>query len=225
MMLSLPAEQILGGLGSGSVQERAQRLLKSMEAMEDMMYLFYQHKGLNANAADVIDRVPRTHLNIRYQRMFSGAFMYASGNHIGIEWGSATGMVTAVPVSSDSEGRYQSGNYFGWGIAHEIGHCINQGSYAVAEITNNYFAVLAQAKDNNGSVRFQYPEVYKKVTSGTKGRATNVFTQLGMYWQLHLAYGSWYRSPPRTTFTIWNPRQMARMGFCRSRNARASAIS
>ena len=163
-----------------------------MEAMEDMMYLFYQHKGLNANAADVIDRVPRTHLNIRYQRMFSGAFMYASGNHIGIEWGSATGMVTAVPVSSDSEGRYQSGNYFGWGIAHEIGHCINQGSYAVAEITNNYFAVLAQAKDNNGSVRFQYPEVYKKVTSGTKGRATNVFTQLGMYWQLHLAYDRGY---------------------------------
>jgi len=211
MMLSLPAEQILGGLGSGSVQERAQRLLKSMEAMEDMMYLFYQHKGLNANAADVIDRVPRTHLNIRYQRMFSGAFMYASGNHIGIEWGSATGMVTAVPVSSDSEGRYQSGNYFGWGIAHEIGHCINQGSYAVAEITNNYFAVLAQAKDNNGSVRFQYPEVYKKVTSGTKGRATNVFTQLGMYWQLHLAYDRGYNYKTYETHS----EQLANLFFAR----------
>ncbi len=211
MMLSLPAKQILGGLGEGSASERAQKLLQSMQAMEDMMYLFYQHKGLNANAADAKDRIPKGHLNIRYQRMFSGAFMYASGNHIGIEWGSAPGMMTAVPVVSDSQGRYQSGNYFGWGIAHEIGHCINQGDYAIAEITNNYFSVLAQAKDNNSSVRFQYPEVYKKVTSGTKGRATNVFTQLGMYWQLHLAYDRGYNYK-----TYENPQeQLASLFFAR----------
>ena len=192
MMLSLPAQQILNGAGNGSAQEKAQKILGSMDAMEEMMYLFYQHKGLNANAADAVNQIPKGHLNIRYQRMFSGAFMYASGNHIGIEWGSTTGMVTAVPVVADSEGRYQSGSYFGWGIAHEIGHCINQGTYAVAEITNNYYAVLAQAKDSNNSVRFQYDNVYKKVTSGAKGMASNVFTQLGMYWQLHLAYDSGY---------------------------------
>lgn len=187
MMISLPAQQILKGAGTGSTQEKAKKLVTSMEAMENMMYLFYQHKGLNNNAADVKDKVPANHLNIRYQTMFAGAFMYASGNHIGIEWGSAPGMIGGVTVSHD-DGKYKSGGYFGWGIAHEIGHCINQGTYAVAEITNNYFAVLAQAKDTNGSVRFQYPKVYEKVTSGTKGRATNVFTQLGMYWQLHLAY-------------------------------------
>ncbi|MDE7223284.1 MAG: M60 family metallopeptidase, partial [Acetatifactor sp.] len=192
MLFSLPAQQILKGAGSGSVEEQARKILNSMDAMEDMMYLFYQHKGLNADAVDAADRIPKGHLNIRYQRMFSGAFMYASGNHIGIEWGSTAGMVTSVPVVSDSEGRYQSGSYFGWGIAHEIGHCINQGTYAIAEITNNYFAVLAQAKDSNDSVRFQYSNVYKKVTSGAKGMASNVFTQLGMYWQLHLAYDKGY---------------------------------
>lgn len=192
MMLSLPAKQILGGAGSGTAEQKAQKILSSMKAMEDMMYLFYQHKGLNVSAPDAVDRIPAGHLNIRYQRMFSGAFMYASGNHIGIEWGSAPGMVSATPVTADSEGRYVSGAYFGWGIAHEIGHCINQGTYAVAEITNNYFAVLAQARDNNSSVRFQYDNVYKKVTSGSKGMASNVFTQLGMYWQLHLAYDRGY---------------------------------
>ena len=192
MMLSLPAGQILGGAGTGDTQQKAQTILNSMDAMEDMMHLFYQHKGLSASAVNAVDQIPKGHLNIRYQRMFSGAFMYASGNHIGIEWGSAPGMVNSVPVQSDSEGRYQSGRYFGWGIAHEIGHCINQGSYAIAEITNNYFAVLAQAKDNNGSVRFQYKNVYDKVTSGAKGAASNVFTQLGMYWQLHLAYDRGY---------------------------------
>ncbi len=201
MMLSLPAQQILAGSGSGSAAAKAQKLVTSMDAMEGMMGLFYQHKGLNNNAPDAKDRIPANHLNIRYQRMFAGAFMYASGNHIGIEWGSATGMLGGVPVQSDASGRYESGRYFGWGIAHEIGHCINQGTYEIAEITNNYYAVLAQAKDQNDSVRFQYENVYEKVTSGTKGPASNVFTQLGMYWQLHLAYdnGFNYKTYPDYT--------------------------
>ncbi len=188
MMLSLPAQQILAGAGSGTVEQRAETMLESMKAMEDMMYLFYQHKGLNASAPTDLNRIPKGHLNIRYQRMFSGAFMYATGNHIGIEWNETKGMINAVPVVADEDGKYVSGRYFGWGIAHEIGHCINQNTYAVAEITNNYFAQLAQAKDTNTGMRFQYSNIYDKVTSGTKGNCSNIATQLGMYWQLHLAY-------------------------------------
>ncbi len=192
MLLSLPAQQIWAGTGSGSISERARKLVDSMDAMEGMMHLFYQHKGLNNSAENVIDRYPVRHLNIRYQRMFSGAFMYASGNHIGIEYNETAGMVNCTPVQADAEGRYVDGRYFGWGIAHEIGHCINQGSYVVAEVTNNYFSVLAQAKDTNDSVRFKYSNVYNKVTSGEQGPASNVFTQLGLYWQLHLAYDNGY---------------------------------
>ena len=220
MMLSLPAQQILAGLGNGSTQEKARKLVTSMEAMENMMYLFYQHKGLTKNstytvggketAVDVKDRFPANHQNIRYQTMFAGAFMYASGNHIGIEWGSATGLMSGVTVKHNN-GKYESGQYYGWGIAHEIGHCINQGTYAVAEITNNYFAVLAQAKDTNDSVRFKYSNVYDKVTSGTKGRATNVFTQLGMYWQLHLAYDNGLNY---MTYSDYNE-QLANLFFAR----------
>ena len=69
-------------------------------------------------------------------RMFAGAFMYASGNHIGIEWGS-TGLAGGAAGMQS----------FGWGIAHEIGHDINQGAYAVAEVTNNYFAQLLTGKE------------------------------------------------------------------------------
>ena len=186
MMLSLPAQQILNGCGGS-----AQTLLGSLNAMENMMGLFYQHKGLNASADSAVDQIPRRHLNIRYMRMFSGAFMYASGDHIGIGYPETAGMAGCGGVTTDN-GLWQSGNYFGWGIAHEIGHNINQNHYAIAEITNNYFAVLAQAHDTNDSVRFQYPLVYEKVTSGTRGSASNVFTQLAMYWQLHLAYDSGY---------------------------------
>lgn len=188
MMYSVSAKQIAGAL-KGSAEEKTEQLYKSLTAMENMVNLFYHHKGLsNDSSAGAKNKLPSSRLNIRYQRMFAGAFMYAGGLHIGIEWGSIPGLASAKPVVSDENGKYQSGNYFGWGIAHEIGHIINEGAYAVAEVTNNYFSVLAQAKDTDDSVRFQYDDIYKKVTSGVKGSSSSVFTQLGMYWQLHLAY-------------------------------------
>lgn len=192
MLLSLPAAQILAGAGSGSADERAAKAVTSLDAMQEMMNLFYQHKGLNKNALEAINSFPKGHLNIRYQRMFANAFMYAAGNHIGIEYGSCPGMLSCGSVEFDENGKYISGNYFGWGIGHEIGHCINQGCYAVAEITNNYFAQLAQAKDTNDGMRFNYKNIYDKVTSRTLGNSSNLATQLGMYWQLHTAYDKEY---------------------------------
>lgn len=200
MMYSVPGGQILSALGSGSTAEKAEKLDQSLKAMEQLMHLFYQHKGLS-DAADAggKDRLPARHLNIRYMRMFAGAFMYASGNHIGIEWGSVPALASSVPVVSEN-GKYKSGNLFGWGIAHEIGHQLNQGQYAVAEITNNYFSLLAQAKDTADSVRFDYQDVYEKVTSQTTGYSDNVFVQLAMYWQLHLAYDRGYNYK---TYDTW----------------------
>ncbi|MDE6677450.1 MAG: hypothetical protein K2K02_00260 [Ruminococcus sp.] len=125
MMYSLPAVQIHAGLGKGTVAERAVKLITSMDAMENMIDFFYQHKGISPDAKDDRHRTPDRHLNIRYQRMFANAFMYAAGNHIGIPYGSASGMVNCNGVKSDENGKYISGNYFGWGIAHEIGHCLN----------------------------------------------------------------------------------------------------
>lgn len=181
MMYSLPASQVLDSIGKGiSLDAKTAQLEKSLQSMEDMMTLFYQHKGLSdqAGTENGNNALPSSHLNIRYMRMFAGAFMYAAGNHIGIEWDSAT-----------LAGAAKSWNSFGWGIAHEIGHNINQGCYAIAEITNNYFAQLMR-KIANGTTRFSYDQVYKKVTSNSIGRSSNVMTQLAMYWQLYLAYGS-----------------------------------
>lgn len=222
MMFSLPAQQILTGAGKGTAEERAETVLKSMTATEDMMYLFYQHKGLNESAPTELNQVPKGHLNIRYQRMFSGAFMYASGNHIGIEWNETKGMMNGVPIAADEDGKYVSGRYFGWGISHEIGHCINQGDYAVAEITNNYFAQLAQAKDTNAGMRFQYSNIFSKVTSGTKGNSSNIATQLGMYWQLHLAFDKGLNYKTYSDYT----EQLNNLFYARvdtySRNAKAA---
>ncbi len=175
MMYSLPAEQVWAGMAGA--EDKAAKLDQALQAMEKTMTLFYQHKGLSDSAGTGRGKnaLPSQHLNIRYMRMFAGAFMYAAGNHIGIEWNSAT--LASAP--SDWSG-------FGWGVAHEIGHNINQGSYAVAEVTNNYFAQLLTKTP--GRTRFDYAKVYEKVTSGTVGRSSNVATQLALYWQLHLAY-------------------------------------
>lgn len=189
MMYSVSAQQLLAGL-SGSLDEKARQLCDSLDAMDQMMTVFYQHKGLT-DAADAGEknRLPAQHLNIRYHRMFAGAFMYAAGNHIGIGWGSVPGLAQGSPMVLDENGRYTGGQWFGWGIAHEIGHNINQGSYAVAEVTNNYFSQISQSYEG---VRFGYDAVYEKVTSNTTGPSSDVFTQLAMYWQLHLAYDTGY---------------------------------
>ena len=196
MMISVPATQVLAGLGD---QNKVEKMADTVDAMDAMMELFYQHQGLSSSFAEGTDasiinsnHLPKQHLNIRYMKMFSGAFMYAGGNHIGIEWDSTKELILNQKPVIDENGRLLEGSYFGWGIAHEIGHQINQGAYSIAEITNNYFAVLAQADGTNDSVRFSYDDVYEKVTSNATGYSANIFTQLGMYWQLHLAYDDAY---------------------------------
>lgn len=200
MMYSVSSERILAGLGTGTTEQKVEKLSSSLTAMNQMMRLYYQHKGLNDSAENQIDRLPSQHLNIRYQRMFAGAFMYASGNHIGIEWGSVSGLATGQKLV-ENNGKYVSGQLFGWGIGHEIGHDINQGTYAIAEITNNYFAQLStRGREVNGTARFNYQSVYNYVTSGSVGRPTNQKIALAMYWQLHLAYDRGYNYKTYDTY-------------------------
>ena len=45
MMYSVSGEQILKGLGKGSTEEKAERLDRSLQAMDQMLAYFYQHKG------------------------------------------------------------------------------------------------------------------------------------------------------------------------------------
>lgn len=193
IMLSLPATQVRRGLNARGESAKEEALEKNIQAMDQMMTLFYQHKGLSdAQDAASSDRMPVSRINIRYQRMFEGAFMYAGGQHIGIEYGSASGMLGGNPMVFDENGKRISGKYYGWGIYHEIGHEINEGAYAVAEVTNNYYAQLAisaLSQDTDEHTRWKnYDSVYKKVTSGTKGPSANGAVQLAMYWQLRMAY-------------------------------------
>ncbi len=172
--------------GTSNDDERVNRLYNSMEAFDEMMELFYRQKGfVETDDSQSRDRMPKARINIRYMQMFDGAFMYAGGYHVGIEYGSIAGLVQANKNTSTQTG------YFGWGISHEIGHQINLNSTVFAEVTNNVYSLLAQTSNDHDLSRLEiqgYDKIYDKVTSHTIGRAQNVFVQLGMYWQLHLAY-------------------------------------
>lgn len=183
VLLSIPASQVRSALGSDGVQT----IYHDGLAWEELMQIMYRTHGIDL---DDLEASQSRH-NIRYMRMFGNAFMYASGNHIGIGYGSCSGMIAGRPTSVT--GVNNSNGLFGWGIHHEIGHVMD--SLGKAEITNNIYALFGQTydgKQNALTSRLEasnkYEKIFDKVTSGQKGMANDVFVSLGMYWQLHLAY-------------------------------------
>ncbi len=187
VLLSLPANKILDGLGTDN---KVETMYQNILAWEETLFVANKVQGIIGSADTLAGyRYPmQTRQNIRYMRMFAGAFMYAAGNHVGIGYGSASALAQGRPTSSGTP------MLFGWGIAHEIGH--NMDKLGKAEITNNIYSLAIQAWDGGGMTKNTtrltnsgiWQKVFDKVSAGRPGAAGNVFVQLGMYWQLHLAY-------------------------------------
>ncbi len=182
MLLSLPALAVKNSAPSSSL---ADNLYDSVLAWEDVTQICNATQGIDGNDM-------QTRQNIRCMQMFSGAFMYAAGNHIGVGYASCAGLCGGKPISKLSSGA-AANNLFGWGIAHEIGH--NMDKLGKAEITNNIYALMVQTYDGRQGTlpsrlekSGKYAAIFNKVAQGLPGASNDVFVQLGMYWQLHLAY-------------------------------------
>ncbi len=213
VLLSIPADRALAGLQgvNATVDAMVETMYQGVLAWEDELYIANQVQGIIPSGGARTDscRYPMTtRQNIRYMRMFAGAFMYAAGNHVGVGYGSTQGLVCGKPVSSTGVGN--ANGLFGWGIAHEIGH--NMDKLGKAEITNNIYSLAVQAWDGSTMARSTrltlsniWPAIYDKTAAGRPGSAANVFVQLGMYWQLHLAYdaGSKPLDFYNRFFTLW----------------------
>ncbi len=195
VLLSLPADQVLSGLkGVGNDEEAmVEAMYQNVLAWEEELFIANKVQGIiDSDAALSGYTYPMTtRQNIRYMRMFAGAFMYAAGNHIGVEYGSTAALVQGKPTALTGAGR--TNGLFGWGIAHEIGH--NMDKLGRAEITNNLYSLALQAWDGSAmtldtrlTADGRWAQIFDKVAQGRPGAANNVFVQLGMYWQLHLAY-------------------------------------
>ncbi len=188
VLLSITASSVSTALNNGGRDTKIAALKNSILAWEDIMHICKTTQGIDATYAQ---NDMGTRQNIRCMQMFAGAFMYAAGNHIGIGPGSCGGMVGGKPISVTEAGN--ANNLFGWGIAHEIGH--NMDKLGKAEITNNIYAILVQTYDGGINIlesrlekSKKYEKIFKKVAQQQPGASNDVFVQLGMYWQLHLAY-------------------------------------
>lgn len=178
MMYSVPADVVWNAIMANPTTT----LENAVTAMEQELELLYQHKGLHKNTTSGTNRYPAQRLNIRYHKMKEGVFMYAGGQRIGVGYDIANTLSTMTPVTTDEQGNATSNiKLSGWGVAHEIGHVINNKHYFVGEVTNNYYSILA-----TGDMRSDYDgAVYKAVTSGG---TNDQRTALAMYWQLHMAF-------------------------------------
>ena len=195
VLLSLPADQVLVGLKGVGNDENAmvEVMYQNVLAWEEELFIANQVQGIiDADTALAGYTYPMTtRQNIRYMRMFAGAFMYAAGNHVGVEYGSTAALVQGKPTAVTGAG--QENGLFGWGIAHEIGH--NMDKLGKAECTNNIYSLALQAWDGASmtldtrlTTDGRWEDIFNKVAQARPGAANNVFVQLGMYWQLHLAY-------------------------------------
>ena len=189
VLLSVPAAPVLSAIKPTGADNAAaaETLYNNVLAWEEFMHIANTTQGID-NTLEKSDMLSRQ--NIRYMRMFSKAFMYAAGSHIGIGYGSVGGMACGVPTSVRSG---DANGLFGWGIAHEVGH--NMDKLGKAEITNNIYSMMIQTYDGDKNIlpsrlenSNKYEQIYNKVAQGYPGASNDVFVQLGMYWQLHLAY-------------------------------------
>ncbi len=186
VLLSLPADVVYRSLSEGTNQDvdaQVERLYEGLLTWDLTMKLHYTVLGLTEDNIDPKHAYPKSRLNVRYMPMNNGVFMYAAGDHVGIQYNSGAGLVKGFRGSENG--------YFGWGINHEIGHVINDVKYVIPEVTNNIFALFAQ-EVGGGKTRFEmndgYEKIYQKVVSKDSGLSSDGLVNLGMFWQLHLAY-------------------------------------
>lgn len=187
VLLSLPAVPVQKAIVSGAetLEKKVDKLYNNVLAWDELLEVLYTTHGVDDKKAE------RSRVNIRYMRMFAGAFMYASGAHIGVGYGSTGALVQGRPTSVTGEGK--GNGLYGWGIAHEIGHQMD--TLGKAETTNNIYSLFGQTHDGGQNAlpsrletSNKYEQIFEKTSIGAVGLPNDVFVGLGLYWQLHLAY-------------------------------------
>lgn len=80
--------------------------------------------------------------NIRVVQPWTGGWMFAAGEHIGVRTTAQTSLI------------YGSG--FGWGVTHEIGHALDNYNRTISETTNNMYAKFNETAIENSNTRGEF---------------------------------------------------------------------
>ena len=150
---------------------------ESVTMYNDHMDMLFKYQGLDGSSEKNDPKYIRE--NIRLAQPYG--FMYAAGNHTGVQSPQLVGLLTTVG---------------GWGIDHEIGHRMDIGVRTIGEVTNNMLprksAAYYNAKPGN-EVPYE-SEIYKNViaTDNNVFSEGGYFEKLGAFWQLEMVYPEYW---------------------------------
>ncbi|MDO4535972.1 MAG: NPCBM/NEW2 domain-containing protein [Clostridium perfringens] len=120
--------------------------------------------------------------NIRLAQPFG--YMYAAGNHIGVQRDVMISMLIPFEDKGSS-----------WGLTHEIGHRIDVNARLFGETTNNMIAMLSSVEYGDMDNRIPYEShVYKNVVEENlkSYRDQGYFERLAVFWQLEMYYDGYW---------------------------------
>lgn len=100
--------------------------------------------------------------NIRVDQTWSGGFMFAAGEHIGIQNGSQNVLI------------YPSG--FGWGISHELGHSMDIPAQLVSETSNNMWSKFYETAIARTGERGEFDNTLKTLSNDLTYNSSPYFT-------------------------------------------------
>lgn len=89
--------------------------------------------------------------NIRIVQPWSGGWMFAAGEHIGVRQTAQSPLV------------YGSG--LGWGVTHEIGHALDNYNRVISETTNNMYSKYNETVIENANVRGNFAQTLSTLSN------------------------------------------------------------
>lgn len=99
--------------------------------------------------------------NIRITQAWSGGWMYSAGEFVGVRESVQSGLIT--------------GSGLGWGIAHELGHSLDNKNRIVKETSNNMWAKYNEACIENVGTRGNFEQTFKTLSSDDAVKDSSFF--------------------------------------------------
>ena len=170
---------VFTGTATGAYEAYINQGFSPMETVNmynDHMDVIFEYLGLDGR--DEKNDIKYTRENIRLAQPY--AYMYAAGNHIGVQSDVMVSMLTSVG---------------GWGVDHEIGHKLDIGVRTIGEVTNNMIPQYTSYYYNKLNKRIPFESnTFKNVISTDNNNyySGGAFEQLAVFWQLEMMYpGYW----------------------------------
>lgn len=125
----------------------------AVENWNEYMDKLLEFGGISQNSKSAVfdDRNLNIQFNIRITQHWSGGWMYAYSEHIGVRQDSQNGLL------------YGSG--FGWGVSHEIGHTLDNRLRIIGETTNNMWAKYNETVIEKACTRGDFEKTLKTLSN------------------------------------------------------------